>query len=263
VGRKRKRNEDSLFVDDRLGLYVVADGMGGYAGGDVASTIAVNAVSTSFDVSGGFVAKTGVVDDARPRGGNELVWSIEQANRAIVERAAEDESYTGMGTTIVAARFSRRRQRVFIAHVGDSRCYRIRGEKMTLLTRDHTLAGKGMTGPLAAHLSRALGASNDVKVDLLVDAPLRGDRYLLCSDGLSKMIDEETIASLALAHANDSVDAVVQALVDKANAAGGRDNITVIFVLIEEPQDPAKADRGAGRSAPDAPRKTDGDGTER
>jgi len=192
----------------------------------VASRLAVEVVRTAFDKR----TFEGQVDPERPLRGNELAWSIEAANRAIFDAASEAADYAGMGTTFIAARFSPRKQRVYVAHVGDSRCYRLRGEKLTLLTTDHTLAMFGVTGPFGAHLSRALGVRRNVEVDLVVDVPGVGDTYLLCSDGLSKMVSDESIREL-LVQAPDLATAA-QALVARANDQGGRDNITVILIHV-------------------------------
>ena len=246
VGHKRHRNEDSYLILPKHGLYVVADGMGGYAGGDVASQLAVESLFDSFE-KGDF---RGQPNEKRPRRGNELVWAVEAANGKIFEAAKATEEYEGMGTTLIAARFSPKKQRVFIAHVGDSRAYRFRQGSLTQLTRDHTLASSGVTGPMGAHLSRALGIKDHVKVDLVVDAPHPSDIFLLCSDGLSKMVKDEEIREILSKHAD--VDTAVKVLIEKANAAGGRDNITVIVVRVSPPTEVVQMPRGKMASKPDA-----------
>lgn len=229
VGKKRHRNEDSYLVMPKHGLFVVADGMGGYAGGDVASQLAVETLFNAFE-KGEF---HGEPNDKRPRRGNELVWAIEAANAKIHAEAKANEEYEGMGTTMIAARFSPKKQRVFIGHVGDSRAYRLRQGSLTQLTRDHTLASSGVTGPMGAHLSRALGIKDHVKVDLVIDAPHPSDIFLLCSDGLSKMVKDEDIKEILTKNAD--VESAVKLLIEKANAAGGRDNTTVIVVRVSPP----------------------------
>lgn len=231
VGHKRHRNEDSYLVLPKHGLYVVADGMGGYAGGDVASQLAVESIFDSFE-KGSF---HGTPNEKRPRRGNELVWAIEDANRKVHEAAQATEEYEGMGTTLIAARFSPKKQRVFIGHVGDSRAYRLRQGTLVQLTRDHTLGASGVSGPYASHLSRALGIKDHVKVDLVVDAPHAGDIFLLCSDGLPKMVTDEQVREILTS--NDNVEAAVKVLIEKANDAGGRDNTTVVVVRVSPPTD--------------------------
>ncbi len=243
VGHKRHRNEDSYLVLPKHGLYVVADGMGGYAGGDVASQLAVESIFDSFE-KGDFHGKP---NDKRPRRGNELVWAIEEANRKVHEAAQATEEYEGMGTTLIAARFSPKKQRVFIGHVGDSRAYRLRQGTLVQLTRDHTLGASGVSGPYASHLSRALGIKDHVKVDLVVDAPHAGDIFLLCSDGLPKMVKDEQVKDVLTK--SDDVEAAVKQLIEQANAAGGRDNTTVIVVRVSPPGEMRQAFRDEAKKA--------------
>src|SRR5262249_31290219 len=129
----------------------------------------------------------------------------------------------------VAARFSPRKQRLYVAHVGDCRCYRLREGVLKCLTTDHTLASRGIVGPLAGNVCRAVGVGSTVKVDLLVDKPLPDDLYLLCSDGLQAMISDDQICRI-LCDEHDFPQRAVGALVSAANTAGGRDNITAIII---------------------------------
>src|SRR5437764_1486901 len=126
---------------------------------------------------------------------SELARAVQMANDAILAHANTDERLKGMGTTICAARFSPNKQRLFVAHVGDSRLYRFRGGKLKQVTSDHTMADLGVTGPAAAHLSRAVGVWPSVPVDVILGKPEPGDVYMLCSDGLTKMLDDATIAN--------------------------------------------------------------------
>ncbi len=229
VGQKRKRNEDNHLVLQDQGLFVVADGMGGYAGGDIASRIAVDTISETFRTK----SFTGKPNPARPRRGNELVWAIQGANAAVYEAARASRDYEGMGTTLVGAKFSSRKKRLYIGHVGDSRCYRSRRSELKQLTTDHTLAQSGVTGKYSGNLSRALGISKRVKVDLVVDAPEPGDVYVICSDGLSKMLTDAEIS--AVIDTAPDLDEGVKRLVAAANARGGKDNITVILIKVMEP----------------------------
>ena len=226
-GRVRKRNEDSYLALPKQNLYVVADGMGGYAGGDVASRVAVETVEQTY-VSDKF---PGEPFDKLPKRASELIQSIEAANAAIHDQASKEPTYRGMGTTIVAARFSPRKQRLWIAHVGDSRCYRMRGKTLVQMTVDHTMAAAGSKGAGADRLMRALGIGKTVDVDLLVAKPRAGDIYLLCTDGLSKMLSFAELSD-TLKRLPDPQEAVDE-LVRTANDHGGKDNVTVIVVRID------------------------------
>ncbi|XYI01992.1 PP2C family protein-serine/threonine phosphatase [Sorangium sp. So ce1128] len=246
-GQKRKKNEDCYLCLDEHYLFAVADGMGGHAGGDVASRLAVDTIARAFK------DQSFVDSDAEspypdvPRRGSELAVAIQRANQAIYERAHAERSLTGMGTTLVSARFSPNKQRLYIGHVGDSRCYRLRDNELTQLTTDHTMGAAGITGPMANHLSRAIGISPAVKVDLIIARPHPGDVYLLCSDGLSKMATHEAIRDILLAEPDP--EKASQALIEKANASGGRDNITVILVRVSDPKDLARLASRAGAIA--------------
>lgn len=220
TGRQRSENEDSLFV--RAPIFVVADGMGGAQAGEVASKTAADA----FDRD---------LPDAPPE--RFLRETIETANRRIHELARADPSRAGMGTTITAAIVDAQKEEVGIGHVGDSRAYRLRRGKLERLTRDHSLVeemrrkgqitdAQAEDHPQRSIITRALGPEPEVEVDLQTVPAAPGDVFLLCSDGLTTMVDEERIA-VVLSAANSMVDAV-RTLVDEANGAGGRDNITAM-----------------------------------
>jgi protein phosphatase len=229
-GLRRALNEDSyLSVPERF-LYVIADGMGGHAAGEVASQLAVDTLATAFEHD----AFDGTPDASRPRRGDELVRAIEMANTAIHAQARTNEAQSGMGTTVIAARFTPNKRRVYIAHVGDSRCYRVREGEIVQLTCDHTLgATLGIKGRSAGKLTRAVGVEPTVQVDLQVDAPEPQDLYVLCSDGLSRMVPDEVIRDIVLAERD--IEQACQKLIDAANERGGKDNITVIVIRIAEP----------------------------
>jgi len=227
-GRRRRRNEDSLLVLDDHHLFVVADGMGGHAGGDVASKMAVEVIGDAFKQS---AFQASAYPDV-PRRGAELAVAIQLANKAIYDHARANAAYQGMGTTVVSARFSPNKERVYFGHVGDSRCYRLRGGQLTQITTDHTMASQGVTGPLANHLNRAVGVNPAVKVDLIIARPRAEDVYLLCTDGLSKMVPDDQIS--AIMNEERDLEKTVHALVERANARGGRDNITVILVQVKD-----------------------------
>jgi protein phosphatase len=231
TGKTRKRNEDSYLVLKENNLFVVADGMGGYAGGDIASRLAVETVEETFRSK----KFPGTPFEGLPPRASELVQSVEAANEAIHAEAEKDPKYRGMGTTVVAARFSARKQRLYVAHVGDSRCYRLREGKMVQVTVDHTMASAGATGPGADRLMRALGVNRTVEVDLLVAKPKQGDVYLLCTDGLSKMASEEEIAAILKTTKNP--DDAAKQFIQLANDHGGKDNVTVIVVRVDPQRD--------------------------
>ncbi|MDB4942008.1 MAG: serine/threonine phosphatase PrpC [Labilithrix sp.] len=228
-GLRRKNNEDSVLAREDEGLFVVADGMGGYRGGEIASSVAVATIERAF------VTKTfeGPVDEAIPRRASELVRAIQMANEAILERAEGDQKLTGMGTTICAARFSANKQRLYVGHVGDSRLYLFRSGKLRQMTSDHTMKDLGVTGEGSDHLSRAVGVWPVVPIDILFAKPQPGDVYMLCSDGLTKMASDEEIGAVLAGSATPKESA--QALVKLANDHGGKDNVSVIVVRVDEP----------------------------
>jgi protein phosphatase len=229
-GKVRSNNEDSLLVYPERELFVIADGMGGYAGGEVASALAVQVLKDAFERNvfhGNTESETTV-----PRRGREMACAIQMANQAILARAKEDRSLKDMGTTVVAARFSPNKQRVYIGHVGDSRCYRLRGAFLRQLTTDHTMDQLGFKGPQGHHLYQAVGIKPRIVIDLVVDRPRTDDVYLLCSDGLSKMASDDEVR--AILGRNTAPHAIVEALVDLANQGGGKDNVTVIVVKVVE-----------------------------
>lgn len=229
-GQKRKNNEDSYLVLDEHGLFVVADGMGGYAGGEVASALTVEMIEQAFKSQ----KFEGPPYENVPRRGSELARSIQMANKAVYDKAHADPMLKGMGTTVVAARFSLNKQRLYLGHVGDSRCYRLRDGKLEQITTDHTMAALGFTGPAFAHrLNRAVGTAPSVEIDLIIGRPRPDDAYLLCSDGLSKMVPDAELREILVAekHPKDAIDK----LIERANAKGGHDNITAILVSVRNP----------------------------
>lgn len=229
-GLKRANNEDAYVVLEDRHLFVIADGMGRHAAGEVASRLAVESIAEAF--------RDPTV--ARPRGATSLSRRAEQlegaihlANQRIFAEATGNAERAGMGTTVVAAYFSPNKQRVYIAHVGDSRCYRVRDGRLRQLTQDHTLAAAGASAN-ANVLSRAVGVEPQVSVDLSMESPLPGDAYLLCSDGLTRMAEEADI--LRIITGVSDPDAATRQLIDLANARGGRDNITAILIRVDAPR---------------------------
>ena len=241
-GLKRKHNEDAYAILEDHHLFVIADGMGRHAAGEVASQLCVDAISEAF--------KKGEFGPARepplPKRASRMRGSILLANSRILTAAQDNDAYAGMGTTVVSAYFSPNNQRVYIAHVGDSRCYRLRSGKLTQLTMDHTLGAAGITGKSAAVLSRAVGIEENVEVDVNMESPLPSDIYLLCSDGLSRMVNDGDIQS-TLESVKD-LEQATKILIDKANSLGGRDNITTILVRVDD----AKVSSMATQAAPRA-----------
>jgi len=247
TGRQRNANEDSLFT--RAPVFVVADGMGGAQAGEVAS----KAAAESFDRE---------LPQAPPE--QVLRETIEAANRTIHERARTDPELTGMGTTITAAIVDPEAEEVAIGHVGDSRAYRLRANRFERLTRDHSLVeemrrkgqlteAQAEDHPQRSIITRALGPEPEVEVDLQTVPAQAGDVFLICSDGLTTMLGDEQIARL-LGRAT-SMQSAVRALVDEANRAGGRDNITVVAFRLEDADAPAREAEGAtliGDSAAEA-----------
>jgi serine/threonine protein phosphatase PrpC len=229
LGQRRKKNEDSYLVLEEHNLFVVADGMGGHAGGEVASKIAVDTIGAAFN-QGQF---RGDRYPNVPRRGSDLALAIQMANEAIFERAKAEPELTGMGTTVVSARFSPNKQRLYVGHVGDSRCYRLRDQELRQVTTDHTMGSLGVTGPLAERLERAVGIAPAVKVDIIIARPLPNDIYLLCSDGLSKMVSDAGIRDILVAEKD--LNKAAAKLVATANEKGGRDNITVILIQVKSP----------------------------
>jgi serine/threonine protein phosphatase PrpC len=237
TGRQRSANEDSFFV--RAPIFVVADGMGGAQAGEVASKAAADA----FDVD---------LPDGPPE--QVLRETILTANRTIHELARADPSRAGMGTTLTAAIVDAVGEEVAIGHVGDSRAYRLRAGELEQLTRDHSLVeemrrkgqitdAQAEDHPQRSIITRALGPEPEVEPDLQTVAAAAGDVFLICSDGLTTMLGEEQIAKL-LAGAS-SMSAAVRALVDEANRAGGRDNITALAFRLEDAAAPQQSHEDA------------------
>ncbi len=244
VGLQREHNEDSFVVLKEYDLFVVADGMGGHRAGDVASKIATETISEFFrttaneDVTWPFHFDTNLSEEE-----NRLLTGIRVANRQIFERSTRSREYHGMGTTVVGAMFSPKKKRMYIGHVGDSRCYRVRGGNIQQLTRDHSLindyllAMPDLTDEQKQELpknviTRALGMQDNVVVDLQHDDPKVGDVYVLCSDGLSGMVSDDDIQEIVIA-TNDIREAC-RKLIQRANERGGEDNITAVLIKIEE-----------------------------
>jgi PPM family protein phosphatase len=258
VGLQREHNEDSFVVLKEYDLYVVADGMGGHRAGDVASKLATETISEFFkstandDVTWPFHFDTNLSEEE-----NRLLTGIRVANRQIFERSTRSREYHGMGTTVVGAMFSPRKGRMYIGHVGDSRCYRVRDGAIQQLTRDHSLindyllAMPDLTEEQRSELpknviTRALGMQDQVVVDLQHDDPRPGDVYVLCSDGLSGMVTDEEI--LRVVNASADIREACNQLIARANEHGGEDNVTAVLIKIEEQPDAPTEEIPAART---------------
>ena len=232
-GRARSNNEDSVATDEPVALAVLADGMGGYNAGEVASNMATSFILTEL---GRWLREaSSQATDADVRRAMDIC--VDNANRAIFNAANANPQYAGMGTTLVVAVF--RDDRLLLGHVGDSRCYRLRGGRLQQITRDHSLLQEqidaGLITPEQAAFSanknlvtRAVGVEDTVLLETHHHEVQRGDVFLMCSDGLSDMLDDASIQQVLLA--NDSLASGTGALIDAANDAGGKDNISVILV---------------------------------
>ncbi len=228
-GRKRTSNEDSYGFSVEHGVYVVCDGMGGAAAGEIASSLAVDEILR-------LAANGGTVESPR----ETMEAAIASANQAIYSRAQRNQKLSGMGTTMVALAAGERR--VWVFNIGDSRCYRLRGRRLEQVTLDHSLVdeqvrlgrmteAEAQRSPLRNVITRALGTQQQVTPDVFELEAEPGDIFLLCSDGLTKEIDDPLIESLL---SNDlPLDELCERVVGAANKAGGHDNITAVVVRVE------------------------------
>jgi PPM family protein phosphatase len=241
TGMVRPHNEDSIALSEGNGLAILADGMGGYNAGEVASNIAT--VVLKYSVEDGL---QGAGWDTRPAFRGKyvqtlLVDSVGDANTAIIESARSEPQYSGMGTTVVMALFHH--DKVTVAHVGDSRAYRLRQGEFVQVTRDHSLLQEqidaGLITPEWAQFSqnknfitRAVGIDHELEVEVHEHHTEVGDIYLLCSDGMSDMVTDQQMCDVLLGAAS-SLDAACATLVQKANSNGGHDNISVILIKVK------------------------------
>ena len=238
IGAVRDHNEDAIACDENLGLAVLADGMGGHRGGEMASAITV---STVLD----FVAKklkktkTGEIDEETGYSVESVAVheAITEANKNVYQSSQQNAQYSGMGTTVVVLLFYD--NRFTVAHVGDSRLYRYRDGVLEQITRDHSLMqeliDRGFYTPEQARnslnknlVTRAVGIDENVQIDIQEDVAMVDDIYLLCSDGVTDMIEDRLIQEIIEAHGSD-LDKTAQALIDAANEHGGKDNISALL----------------------------------
>lgn len=242
-GLVRDNNEDAIGYDSALGLVVLADGMGGHRGGEVASKMTVDTIidqvqlrlpeikSGEIDATSGFSKESICIQDA-----------VVAANEKVFKTAESNPEHKGMGTTIVVLQFYN--NTFSLAHIGDSRCYRLRAGKFEQITKDHSLLqeliDRGFYTPEEARKSmnknlvtRALGIDSIVMPDIQEDIVLKNDLYLLCSDGLTDLVEDEHIC-LTIMQFSDNLEEAAKQLITKANKNGGKDNISVMLCRIDE-----------------------------
>ena len=240
VGKKRRKNEDNFVVDQELGLFIVADGMGGHAAGEVASKMAV-------DVIIDYIKRTLTTDEPYltgfnsrySRAGNRLNSAVILANQLISETSTSRDDWQGMGTTLVAAWLPDRNKNLLsIANIGDSRTYLLRDGKLEQLTSDHSVVEEQVQSGLITReeaekssiknmITKALGFRERVDADIIETEVGPGDKLLLCSDGLNGMLSDKQIRSIL--KLTGSLEKTCQQMISAANAKGGKDNITVII----------------------------------
>lgn len=234
VGLRRERNEDSFLYDEELGLYCVADGMGGHRGGEVASSMAVKTLLE-------FVR--GVRSQNRKYGARELlVRAYEEATSKIYDKShVESPELHGMGTTLVTAMTNG--SSLFIGNVGDSRAYLYAQDHLWQLTEDHSLVNEQLRAGLIKEedihrltnrnvITRSVGFEREVQVDIIERPMAKGDLYLLCSDGLCGLVDDQVILESIQKHGVDKAEDIVNECIEEAKAAGGDDNVTVMVITV-------------------------------
>lgn len=248
VGQKRQNNEDNYLINDEINLYVVADGMGGHVGGEYASQIAVTTIEEVVQNVESAKELAESIPDPGAMAGEKLKYAIRLAGKRIFERTTQEPELRGMGTTTVAMLFER--NRIFLAHVGDSRAYLVRDEEIHQITEDHSLVNEQIkAGLISAEsaknhklkniITRSVGYQEDVEIDTMVRPVLDRDQYVLCSDGLSNLVNAQEIREIVLTH--DSEQAA-QKLVEMANTRGGDDNITVVIAAVDELDESVEVD---------------------
>ncbi len=250
IGRERTHNEDRFILLPEFNVFVVADGMGGHQSGEVASRMAASTIAGFFRAS----PKNGEVSD-------RLRSAVCDANAKIFARADDSRAHRGMGTTVVAAAYSPDTSQMHVVHAGDSRAYHLRGQSLKQLTRDHSLLSDALlerpelTESDLAYLprnviTRALGIAPTVDVDVTSCDVEPGDVFLLCSDGLHGLVEDDIITSIIRDTA--ILTEACAKLVEAANKNGGKDNITAVLVRIEEEDEPwsARSPRFSTRPPP-------------
>ncbi len=238
VGRVRELNEDCIYTNQNLGFVVLADGMGGHQGGEIASAMAVSSISQDLENANASLNKGNEAEQAQAIA-QLLDACVSKANAEIFITAEENDHYRGMGTTVVVA--LTHNNSLHFAHVGDSRLYRLRNGELQQLTKDHSLINElldqgyfktleeAQSAGQKNVITRAVGIGDSVQVDVGTCEALENDIYLLCSDGLNDMISDEEI-SITLNEFNGELEPTLESLITKACEAGGRDNVSVILL---------------------------------
>jgi len=240
VGQVRSSNQDSLLIDEAKRLFIVADGMGGHAGGEIASSLCVDEVAKNLQTQGDLFAPRGDRQHPDPRISNALAHAINHASTRIYERALEEPSLRGMGTTATVVKLVD--DHAYVAHVGDSRCYLLRCGLIYQITNDHSLVSEQVRAGILTkeeaelhHLrnviTRSVGYQEEEDVDTTSLALEDGDLLLLCSDGLHGKVSDKELSLLT----KDLGPQAVTKLIALANDRGGDDNITVVVVRIKVP----------------------------
>jgi protein phosphatase len=233
VGRRRETNEDDLLLEPELGLFAVADGMGGHAAGEIASRLAIETIQE--------VRRRNQSTELRESADDAASWlrdAFSEANRRICDSIRVHEERRGMGTTVVA--LVQAGEGAVVGHVGDSRGYLLRGDDLLRLTSDHSWVNEqvklglmsddaAQRHPMRNIVTRALGSREDVLVDVATTRLEQGDVFVLCSDGLNTMLSDDEIHEIVLRHRDDP-EAACRALIHAANLHGGEDNVTVVVV---------------------------------
>ena len=255
VGLQRDHNEDMFSCLPEYNLYVVADGMGGHQSGEIASQMAADGMRAFFEATEKDDATWPFpIDPNLSLAENRLSAAIKMANKQIFERSCADQSMQGMGTTVVGVLFAPGQGIAHVAHVGDSRAYRVRDGEILQLTRDHSLVNdylmmmpdmpKEAMDVLPKNvITRALGMQDSVVVDLTTESIQSGDRFLLCSDGLCGQVEDQRVLEL-IEDGADDLEAVAAQLVKESNDAGGDDNVTVVVISLEDGDDDGQASDG-------------------
>ena len=239
IGRERSLNEDRFVLLPAFNVFVVADGMGGHQSGEVASRMAASTVATYFRTHADDAGEAALSDKLRD--------AVREANTRIFSRGDDSRSHRGMGTTVVAAAFSPKDATMHVVHAGDSRAYLFRGESVKQLTRDHSLLSDALlerpelTESDLAYLpknviTRALGIAPVVDLDVCACPAEVGDVFLLCSDGLTGLVEDASIGEIV--RGTPSLTEACSRLIEAANRNGGRDNITAVLVRIEPEAEP-------------------------
>jgi protein phosphatase len=239
VGKTRRFNEDFFALAHEHRLFLVADGMGGHGNGEVASRLVVQAIREHFDEQE--PSADGKRQTPHAERLDHLIEAVKVANRRVLGEVEKDRALVGMGTTLVALLMDK--GTATVGHVGDSRAYRLRDGELELLTNDHTWVNEQVTAgnisetqarnhPFKSVVTRALGGDEEVEVEIREIQATPGDLYLLCSDGLSSMVPDDRIQEQLAS--GRPLEEICRDLVGEANATGGRDNVTVILVAVEE-----------------------------